>query len=986
MAGAELELQGTPATLGDIANWGVGETTNPPAIGLPNPGTGGASGSAVYGSESELAIEKQAILTTTPFPDAELHGHINSVTVTGSPSVEASIDWSLVPYFGGLSVERTAPPVLNKTLGSILETYIGLVYDTPLTVQSVRIPLPGFDSTLYSFPGWRGNVWAQICDLLTKVRAEIVYQPTALGQPMIEVRPLSSITIDLDDKQPPVMRYEQGSPGHQIDVTYQNQRVISSMLADIANYSQNPSLESNSTGWSVASPGITPLAGYGASLASDGNIVVAVGTSGIKSSSDGITWTTRTAPIAAYATVTYGGGLFVALASSGTVAATSPDGITWTSRTVPSADYVAITWGAGRFVGISTADQISITSNDGASWASHSLVHPGSLVAIAYGNGVFCAVGTGAISRSSDGESWTVAVEGAIIQHRAITFGNGRFVAVGSQLGQAFTRYSTDGTVFSPFATKSSISKFSGVVYGNGIFAVAGGPGNPGAGGGMGWLASDGSTWNFTDGSSYWEPIAITRGPYFFVAVLSSGGVLISPDGKASWTIGINPAYLSADRPNDPANSFAGVHSYRHKIDVPSGGVFPQPEERVYSEVRAPTVAEPLGGQYVSLGVWVKKASAPGPVAGGAVFVFRNSSGGVLGVQYGARAILATGDPLWSAWSGVAPAGTESVETIVALGLIVSSTSGQGSATRVHVDAHYVIGANGYTYFDGDYPGASWSGTPNNSISLTPNPDNIPLYDAFADDNNIMSVESGTTSTYIITSGVYPTSIQQPVPVDTLPIIVGNYHVIDSTGLPIIADQWRDYGGEVNVAVGDGVGEIVVTIIAPDSDIPSTTGPYRLAASDGDNEYATFMVAGTGVITDPRTLNLLTGADRDRVTQELAATINSPFVNTIQDAYTVGTWLSSYSNGYYPVVDFTIPISKLGGIGLGPGSTFIYRDCKYRVTSVNWNASSCSGTAIRYSTIADYENAIGNRTIGDHDALWGAYTVRDFEIKPHKTV
>jgi predicted RecA/RadA family phage recombinase len=123
-------------------------------------------------------------------------------------------------------------------------------------------------------------------------------------------------------------------------------------------------------------------------------------------SPDGITWTSRTsAADSVWSSVTYGNGLFVAVAcgvsasvcdtSSGSRIMTSPDGITWTSRT-------------------------SQTTN---SWQS-----------VVYGNGLFVAVansGSGdRVMTSPDGVNWTIGASAANNNWYGVTYGNGRFVAV----------------------------------------------------------------------------------------------------------------------------------------------------------------------------------------------------------------------------------------------------------------------------------------------------------------------------------------------------------------------------------------------------------------------------------------------------------------------------------------------------------------------------------------------------------------------------
>uniref|UniRef100_UPI0025CE5762 hypothetical protein n=1 Tax=uncultured Lamprocystis sp. TaxID=543132 RepID=UPI0025CE5762 len=84
---------------------------------------------------------------------------------------------------------------------------------------------------------------------------------------------------------------------------------------------------------------------------------VAVGSAGaVMTSTDGSTWTTRTAAAAInWTSVTYGDGLFVAVASSGVGnrVMTSPDGVTWTARTTPADNqWTSVIYGSGLFVAV----------------------------------------------------------------------------------------------------------------------------------------------------------------------------------------------------------------------------------------------------------------------------------------------------------------------------------------------------------------------------------------------------------------------------------------------------------------------------------------------------------------------------------------------------------------------------------------------------------------------------------------------------------
>ena len=106
------------------------------------------------------------------------------------------------------------------------------------------------------------------------------------------------------------------------------------------------------------------------------------------------TWTQRTLPASAtWYSITYGNGLFVAVALGSAVAATSPDGVTWTQRTLPaSANWQSITYGNGLFVAVAGTGTIAATSPDGVTWTQRTLPASATWGSVTYGNGRFVAV------------------------------------------------------------------------------------------------------------------------------------------------------------------------------------------------------------------------------------------------------------------------------------------------------------------------------------------------------------------------------------------------------------------------------------------------------------------------------------------------------------------------------------------------------------------------------------------------------------------
>ncbi len=115
----------------------------------------------------------------------------------------------------------------------------------------------------------------------------------------------------------------------------------------------------------------------------------------------GSIWTARSAAEAnSWRSVTYDGGLFVAVAPNGGVM-TSPDGITWTARSAAEANaWVSVTYGDGLFVAVAeTGTNRVMTSPDGIIWTAQSAAEANQWTSVTYGGGQFVAVAQNGTNR-----------------------------------------------------------------------------------------------------------------------------------------------------------------------------------------------------------------------------------------------------------------------------------------------------------------------------------------------------------------------------------------------------------------------------------------------------------------------------------------------------------------------------------------------------------------------------------------------------------
>jgi len=211
--------------------------------------------------------------------------------------------------------------------------------------------------------------------------------------------------------------------------------------------------------------------------------VAGFGTDRIMTSPDGVTWTPRGSSTDSWSGITYGNSVFVAVGMGATNRVmTSTDGITWTNRSIPTsssgAQWKSVTWGNNKFVAISDTgfnDRV-MTSPDGVTWTYAQAIHNGNWSSIAYGNNLFVATASNPgmssdyVMTSSDGTTWTPRTAAAAVSWTSVVYGGGKFVAVASS-GSNRVMTSTDGITWSAHAAADA-SGWSSVTYGNGVYVA----------------------------------------------------------------------------------------------------------------------------------------------------------------------------------------------------------------------------------------------------------------------------------------------------------------------------------------------------------------------------------------------------------------------------------------------------------------------------------------------------------------------------------
>jgi len=237
-------------------------------------------------------------------------------------------------------------------------------------------------------------------------------------------------------------------------------------------------------------------------------------------------WTLAAAPIAGWETLAYANGLFVAGGEDGVIA-TSPDGTTWTRHdTSAGEEWTSVAYTPSGWWLLDTLHNTLLGSTDGLTWSSKPMPAAAAgfqIARIAYANGIYVMLGyTGGTLASTDGTTW-----------------------------------------------KTSSVTGNSLVYGDGVFVIAGGDG-------VYWSA-DGVAWTKTTVPASQDELGFNNGKFLAVG---SSEVYTSTDGKTWASVGAPSTYLYN------GTTFASINNTIYGVGVM--GFFTSTDDVNWTTISAP--------------------------------------------------------------------------------------------------------------------------------------------------------------------------------------------------------------------------------------------------------------------------------------------------------------------------------------------------------------------------------------------------------------
>lgn len=244
-----------------------------------------------------------------------------------------------------------------------------------------------------------------------------------------------------------------------------------------------------------------------------------------------------------------------------------------------------------------------------------------------------------------------------------------------------------------------------------------------------------------------------------------------------------------------------------------------------------------------------------------------------------------------------------------------------------------------------------------------------------------MQVEAGQVITKRFLVNASLSEVQQPECVSEIfPLpyggTTGQYVIVGSDNLPVDPDQWIAQGGSVRVALTENPYEIEVTVIAPPSvmlptaadPMEATPAPYKIGVeSSGDMDYPALYIVGTGVFFSKTLKTFNTGSDGSITAQDAAQTIDNIFITTDSNLNSRGIASAQVVCG--PNISLGFTVHDAIQFGVTPGKIIDYQNNKYRISSIGYNPSGATITAVPSASIDNFNGVWAGKDFSDFDAI-----------------
>jgi len=220
--------------IGDVVSgWSVNSATTPANPNVIPETTGSVSFTATIKPDTVFIVDDEVSFVHEFL--GTVQGFVGDITITDN-SVSGFINKKLAL----LDVERNMPPTSELPLSEIIQAYVEEVTDQ-VTVSYIATTDP-----YAAFPGWSGSVWQRINELCALYSLEV-----SVSSGTLIIRDMGTQQFTIPDQSNVSRTINTRSAGLFIDVVYQQSELVSSDSTYKWNYSQNPSVETNSTNWAT---------------------------------------------------------------------------------------------------------------------------------------------------------------------------------------------------------------------------------------------------------------------------------------------------------------------------------------------------------------------------------------------------------------------------------------------------------------------------------------------------------------------------------------------------------------------------------------------------------------------------------------------------------------------------------------------------------------------------------------------------------------